>query len=414
MNVAFIHPNWPGSEGTGATYSATRTVTELKERGHDISVYCPERPDDESQLIDELDYRFLDTDGFPYHPSYQINRALRAHTEEFDAFDVLHSYQMRAIPAIEDIGRDCDVATVVTLNAYFGVCAKNDLLYENREHCTGSSASKCARCIATAARQHDGARAKHALVLYGNLSSILAGKKQLHYLDGCRAPTEHVRDNYARHEFPAERIEVIPHILDDSFAIEHRSSFEPPYQLLYVGYLEPWKGVTKLVPLVDTLRARGVDVELTVVGDGSCLETLQSQTRQRDLNQRITFEGRVPNEDLPETYASHDVFVYPGIWEEPLGRVYLEALASGTPVLSTEYGTISEIIGAGGETAPADVEALAEQLQSMITGGLKSYSTAATTQAEEFRADQVIPKIEALYRTAIERKDRRVRNRASP
>jgi glycosyltransferase involved in cell wall biosynthesis len=197
--------------------------------------------------------------------------------------------------------------------------------------------------------------------------------------------------------------------LDKSFVVDHQSSFDPPYQLLYVGYLEPWKGVTKLVPLVGQLRNRGVDVELTVVGDGSCLEEMKAQSQRRNLNQWITFCGRVPNYELPETYANHDIFVYPGVWEEPLGRVYLEALASGTPILSTEYGTIDKVIGAGGETARPSVESLADQLQQMISENLEAYSSRAAKQAGRFRADNVIPEMEELYRAAIERKERRTR-----
>lgn len=413
MKVAFVHPNWPGSEGTGATYSATKTVTELEKRGHQVCVYCPERPPDEDDTIDALEYRFIDTDGFPYHPSFQINRTLRSHSSEFEEFDIVHSYQMRAIPALCDIGREHDVATVVTLNAYFGVCAKNDLLYKNEDHCTSSSTLKCARCILTAARKQDHSSAKHALVLYGNLRSILAGKSRLRYLDACRAPTEHVRRNYSDHGFPSGRMHVIPHILDESFVINHESTFEPPYRLLYIGYLEPWKGVTNLVPLVEQLRTHNLEVTLTVVGEGSCTDEMKSQVRQYGLEKWVRFLGRIPNSDLPEVYATHDVFVYPGVWEEPLGRVYLEALASGTPVLSTEYGSINDVIGQGGETAQPDPTSLATRFEEMVESGLEIYSIEAVKQADQFRAEKVISDIEELYRTALRRKEHRVNNDAN-
>jgi archaellum biogenesis ATPase FlaH len=54
MEIAFIHPSWPGDEGTGATYTATQIVTGLAERGHDVTVYCTEKPSDEAEISSKL------------------------------------------------------------------------------------------------------------------------------------------------------------------------------------------------------------------------------------------------------------------------------------------------------------------------------------------------------------------------
>jgi glycosyltransferase involved in cell wall biosynthesis len=330
---------------------------------------------------------------------------------EFSSFDVVHSYLMRAIPSIADIGQEMDVATVVTLNAYFGVCPKNDLLYKDMENCTQSSVSRCMRCISVSARKQNQPTLKHALVLYGNLIGVQSGRRKFSGLDACRAPTEHVRDNYATHGFPGEKIQIIPHMLDESFQVEHTSAFEPPYRLLSVGYLEPWKGVNHLVPLIERLRDRGIDVQLTVIGDGSCREELETQTAEHNLQNVVSFCGRVPNEELPEIYAAHDLFVYMGTWDEPLGRVYLEALASGTPIITTSYGTIEKVIGGGGEAVQPDVAAFVCQIEGMIGNGLESYSTAGTKQASNYLADKIIPQMESLYRGAIERKEQRIGKR---
>jgi glycosyltransferase involved in cell wall biosynthesis len=97
-------------------------------------------------------------------------------------------------------------------------------------------------------------------------------------------------------------------------------------------------------------------------------------------------------------YVNHDCFVYPGIWDEPLGRVYLEALATGTPMVTTDYGNISSIVGPGGVTTEGTVEDFVDTLLRVVRENrLPELSTGATSQAERYRLDRVIDDIECVY-----------------
>jgi glycosyltransferase involved in cell wall biosynthesis len=299
------------------------------------------------------------------------------------------------------VGEDPGVKTVVTLNAYGGTCAKNDLLYLNRKKCQNKSNFKCLNCIARTGFENDDHSYLYqfASKLF-SLRLINAGESRLEYIDAFRAPSAHVRENYVQFGYDQDRISVIPHPLDDRFDVPHTSEFTEPYKLLYVGYLEKHKGVEKLIPLMASLAESNVDFSLTIAGSGGLESTLHAQAEEYGVADAIEFAGFVPYEELPEVYASHDCFVYPGIWDEPLARVYLECFATGTPVVTTEYGNIAEIVGDAGRVTDGTVADFRLKLLDVVRNDdLPSMSVAATERAEAFSLPRVVDQIESMYET---------------
>lgn len=118
----------------------------------------------------------------------------------------------------------------------------------------------------------------------------------------------------------------------------------PPWRgrLLYVGRLDPRKGIETLVRAMALLPA---DVTLEVQGTGGTGEEdrLREIARSLGVADRIRFE-RVPREALPDRYRDADVCVFPSEWEEPFGLVPLEAMACGTPVVASGTGGSGEFL----------------------------------------------------------------------
>jgi len=400
MRIAYVHPRYPSAEGTGATHSATQVVTGLADVGHDITVFCTERPEEESPL-ESAERRYLTGASNHPHTNTRTNSEITARADDFEGFDVIHSYLPSTIPAIATLGERFESSTVVTLNAYGGVCPKNDLLYMDDEQCHSNATRRCLNCIARTSPGHEDYSTAYRFVSrVGNLRLIRRGETRLKHVDAFRAPSAHVRSNYGTLGFPSESIHVIPHPIDDRFDVEHASSFSEPIELLYVGYLEAHKGVEKLIPLMASLRESEIDFRLTVVGKGGLTSTLRSRATELGLSEDIEFRGFVPNEELPAIYANHDCFVYPGIWEEPLARVYLECFATGTPVVTTEYGNIAEIVGDAGRVTDGTVADFRATLLDVVRNDdLPSMSAAATDRAEAFSLPRVIDQIESMYET---------------
>ena len=400
MKIAFVHPNWPGNEGTGATHSASRIVSGLAERGHELTVYCATPPPEEADVNPDMTLKSLHCSGYPYHSDHQLNRALRERIEEFDAYDITHSYLLGSIPAMGDIAERTATTTVVTLNAYRGVCPKNDLRYLDREPCTSNGIVKCTACSITTSGGHDEyGHAYRSAGRLGNLKLVRESERTADRIDGYHALSPHVKETYAGFGYPDDRISVIPNILDERFCRNGNHDFEKPYELLYVGSLDEHKGVDNLVPILDRLRQQsGSAFRLTVVGDGGLRSELERQATARGLDAAVSVPGRLPNKSLPDVFASHDLFVYPGRWDEPFGRVFLESLAAGTPVIASDVGSVEDIIGDGGVVTDGSVGALSVAIEEVCdTDTLATLSSAARRTVKAYRPETVLPEFIELY-----------------
>jgi D-inositol-3-phosphate glycosyltransferase len=138
--------------------------------------------------------------------------------------------------------------------------------------------------------------------------------------------------------------------------------------LLYVGRLDPLKGVDRLITALSFLDHRQNLRLLIVGGDGSEtaeFRSLQELTQNLGLENSVTFTGRVDHNDLPHYYSAADMLVLPS-HTESFGLVGLEALACGTPVISTRVGAMDQIIRSnenGFLVNSADPRSLAEGIE---------------------------------------------------
>ncbi|MDB2253511.1 glycosyltransferase family 4 protein [Halorubrum ezzemoulense] len=402
MRIAFIHPRFPSAEGTGATHSATQIVDGLANAGHDICVYCPDSPESRSDRSN-IQLRHLTGNSSHPHTNTRLNKEVSSRLAELRGFDIVHSYLTPLIPSIAQIGESSSVKTFVTLNAYGGTCAKNDLLYRDQKQCQSKSTLKCMNCISRTGFDSESGYLYETASELLNLRLINSGERRLEHIDGFRAPSAHVRDNYVQFGYDADKIAVIPHPVDEDFIIPHESNFSEPYKLLYVGGLEKHKGADKLIPILSSLAHTDVKFTLTVVGTGSLEEKIRKQAQAENVANLINFRGFVPNKALPKVYASHDCFVYPGIWEEPLARVYLESLAAGTPIVTSEYGTIGEIVGDAGQLTDGSVDGFRDAILEIADSEtLNAKSEAANEQVTNFDRSQVIEDIEKLYTDVVD------------
>ncbi|ELZ01818.1 glycosyltransferase family 4 protein [Natrialba asiatica] len=397
MQIAFIHPRFPSAEGTGATHSATQIVTGLVNSGHDVCVYCTRFPE-ENPKTNDLELRHLAGTSNHPHTNTLLNKEVITRIDEFREFDVVHSYLTPLIPALAKVGECDDVRTIISLNAYSGICPKNDLLYLNQKQCERKSLLKCLNCVTKTGF-------KHSNYLYQSASELLSlrlinmGEKQLSNIDGFQALSPHVKETYSSFGFETDKISVIPNILDGRFDINHQTDFEEQFKILYIGSLKKSKGVDRLINVFSQVHKQA-DVSLTVVGEGPLRESLEKSIQERSMGDVVELKGQMPYTQLPTIYANHDVFLYPGRWNEPFGRVFLEAMATGTPVVSTDVGSVGDIIGDAGIITEQDTISLSKGLLSILDQqSLLACSLRAKQRIEKYRNSEVIPQFEQLYTT---------------
>jgi glycosyltransferase involved in cell wall biosynthesis len=148
-----------------------------------------------------------------------------------------------------------------------------------------------------------------------------------------------------------KEIDVIPQFGVDT-DIFRPADRKRPVGGLVIGYLgrlvEP-KGVTTLIAALAKLPA---DCALKIVGGGVMREALEQQAASFGVRDRVTFISQVPSGQVPDMLNSFDVLVLPSLttasWKEQFGRVLIESMACGVPVVGSDSGEIPNVIGAAG------------------------------------------------------------------
>jgi len=125
-----------------------------------------------------------------------------------------------------------------------------------------------------------------------------------------------------------------------------------PFRVLYAGQIHPYKGVKYAVEAVNSLSKRH-PVQLRVAGGG---DEAYTKELKEIAGPNIVFLGRIEREDLIKEYQEADAFVFPSVWREPFGLTHLEAMACGTPVVSTDNGGQREFLVHEGNSLLVDPE----------------------------------------------------------
>ncbi len=133
------------------------------------------------------------------------------------------------------------------------------------------------------------------------------------------------------------------------------------FRLITVGRLHESKGHDVLIAAVEKLVREGRDISLRIIGEGPQRNELQDKAAELISQNRVKFLGSMAEHQIQAEMRSADAFVLAS-HAEPLGVVYMEAMAAGVPTIGTNAGGVSEIITDerdGLLVQPKDAEALA-------------------------------------------------------
>lgn len=174
-------------------------------------------------------------------------------------------------------------------------------------------------------------------------------------------------------DLPPEHIHVVYLAVSPAFhpqavekeRVRQRYRATGQYLLLHVGHTQPRKNLPALLQALAQLQRQGMAVSLLQVG-GWPDPSQQELLRALDLANSVHFLGRVSERELVTLYNATDVFVFPSTYEG-FGLPALEAMACGTPVVSSNAASLPEVVGdAGLLVDPNSPEALAKAIASVL------------------------------------------------
>lgn len=186
------------------------------------------------------------------------------------------------------------------------------------------------------------------------------------------APSDFTRRDIAeRFDLDPSSIPVAHCAVDPDFAsLVDRlpaPTHDGPPRVLAVGNVVPRKNLVVLGKAIALLRARGLEIELRIVGqsgrDGEAICT----ALKASLGSGVSFSGFVTSEQLAAEYRRSDVFAFPSLYEG-FGIPALEAMYAGVPVVVSRATSLPEVVGdAGRVVAPEDAEEWATAIERILS-----------------------------------------------
>ena len=221
------------------------------------------------------------------------------------------------------------------------------------------------------------------------------------------------RDVLRFYRVDPERVVTVPNGVDPSLAPvtdrERLAAFRKEHGLpddfiLFVGTLQPRKNLVGLLRAYARMGAR-VDAPLVVAGGkGWMYEPVFNEVRALGVEDRVIFAGYADPEDLALWYSAATVFVYPSLYEG-FGLPVLEAMACGTPVITSDTSSLPEVAGdAALLVNPRDVDAMAAAIARLmgdpaLRADLRERGLA---RARAFSWERTARETAAVYRAACD------------
>lgn len=174
-------------------------------------------------------------------------------------------------------------------------------------------------------------------------------------------------------------------------------------KFIYLGGLEHHKGVEMLINSFKQVKKD--NISLYIAGKGS----LRDFVKISEINDnRIKYLGFLNENEISKVLAECDVLIAPSLWEEPFGRVIIDAYKYSMPVIATNKGGLDEIVSDNTGIKISDIteKKLMNAIKKLSEENLKTFMINAHEQLNEFTIDNQVEKFENVYKKVLKEKNK--------
>jgi glycosyltransferase involved in cell wall biosynthesis len=174
--------------------------------------------------------------------------------------------------------------------------------------------------------------------------------------------------------------------------LEEAVRAERPFEICHIGSMSAlYKAQDVLIEAVTICHKKGINVELTLLGDGRYQRVFVEKAKQLGFQDFVDFAGRVPpGQPVIEHLDSADMFVLPSL-TEGVPRSLIEAMARGLPCIASNMGGIPELLDSEDMVPPRDVQALAARIAAVMQDKerLKRMARRNLEKSKEYRSSEL-------------------------
>lgn len=127
---------------------------------------------------------------------------------------------------------------------------------------------------------------------------------------------------------------------------ESYKNIDKVFNIIFIGFLEKRKGVDTLIKSIPYIDVKNIDVKIWICGDGPERENLEQLSHSLNVDDKVKFLGWIDSKKKNEILKDANVLVFPS-QNEGLPMAILESLSYGVPVITTNVGSISDVIRDG-------------------------------------------------------------------
>jgi glycosyltransferase involved in cell wall biosynthesis len=215
-------------------------------------------------------------------------------------------------------------------------------------------------------------------------------------------------------DYPPKNIHIVKDAVDHSrYYLNRNKHISNQFNIsdnqkivLYVGSEMPRQNVPNLIKAFALLKKKVPDIKLVKIGESQSYgarNTILKLIKELDLQNDVKFIGYVPEEDMPKWYNASDILVYPCDYAG-FGLPPLEAMACGTPVITSDTTSLPEVVGGAGIMIdPKDVKLMSDKMYDVLTDNAlnENMVTKGLKRVKLFNWDESAQKTKKIYDTLI-------------